>query len=433
MNMNRKYKTYLKLNVMSLFFIAISFISATLAWFAYSGIAKVSTEIEVKSWLIEFEKNEKSVSNNIVISLSEIYPGMNTLHESIKIKNKGDSNAKLSASVISARILDDEFDIKNTDPNNILDRLSHDYPFSVNMSLDDTFVLAGGEESAFNISVSWPLDSDNDKLDSEWGNLAYQFANNEITKHAEDTTYQIRPSIKIIISVKAEQALSQEEVITNGSAELYNTNEKDASGKVVAKSDIKYPLGKLVLYDIKNNIICKQLSETCIRTHIIDVDNKISDDTVTLLPDILSTYPAGSYDKYDELLAATTNSWNVSTRALEINDVLRIVSKDIDESLIIIEGLSDSIIGYMGFDNRVDDVINRATKYNGYLSFKNANYAYFVTNKCYWFKNEYSGNKAFALTKNNEETSMIYGENKSNECSVIPVILASKKNLNVQE
>ena len=66
--MNRKYKTYLKLNVMSLFFIAISSISVTLAWFAYTGIANVATEIDVKSWLIEFQKNEQTVSNNIVIS-----------------------------------------------------------------------------------------------------------------------------------------------------------------------------------------------------------------------------------------------------------------------------------------------------------------------------------------------------------------------------
>ena len=37
--MDRKYKAYLKLNVMSLFLIAISSISVTLAWFAYSGFA----------------------------------------------------------------------------------------------------------------------------------------------------------------------------------------------------------------------------------------------------------------------------------------------------------------------------------------------------------------------------------------------------------
>lgn len=424
--MNRKYKTYLKLNVMSLFFIAISSISVTLAWFAYSGMAKVSTEIEVKSWLIEFEKNEKTVSNNIVISLAEIYPGMDTLHETIKIKNKGDSNAKLSASIVSARILDEEFDLENTEQNIILDNLSHNYPFSVNMSLDDTFVLSNGEDSAFNISVSWPLDSDNDKLDSEWGNLAYQFRNNELKKQLEDSTYQIRPSIKIAISVKAEQAISQEKT----------TNETDttkkSSGTVATTSDINYPLGKLILYDIKNNIKCKQLSETCIRTHIIDTDNKTSDDTVTLLPDILRTYPSGIYDKYDELLSNGVSNWNVNTRELEINDILKIISKDINNSVVIIEELSNSIIGYMETNNRIENAINRVTKYNGYFRFLNENYKYFVTNKCYWLKKEYNKTEAFALTKIDEETSKIYGANKNEECSVIPVILAPKKSLNIQ-
>ena len=427
--MNRKYKAYFKLNIMSLFFIAISCISVTLAWFAYSGFAKVSTDIEVKSWLIEFEKDEKTVSNNIVISLSEIYPGMDTLHESIKIKNKGDSNAKLSASIVSARILDDEFDIKNTEPSIILDKLSHDYPFSINMSLDDTFVLSNGDESAFNISISWPLDSDNDKLDSDWGNLAYQFRNNELKKQSEDATYQVRPSIKIIISVKAEQAIEQEEEITNENTSTYSIS---GSSNVTSVSDINYPLGDLVLYDIKNNIRCEKLSDTCIRTHIIDVDNKFSDDTVTLLPDILSTYPAGSYDKYDELLSAVVNEWNVSTRILEINDILKIISKDINNSVIVIDELSDSMIGYMEYENRIDNVINRAIKYRGYFRFENAKYTYFVTNKCYWFKKEYSENEAFALTKFNEETSKIYGEGKNSECSVIPVILAPKKNLKIQ-
>ena len=42
--MNRIHKAYIKINIISLFFIAISSISVTLAWFAYSGLAKVSTE-----------------------------------------------------------------------------------------------------------------------------------------------------------------------------------------------------------------------------------------------------------------------------------------------------------------------------------------------------------------------------------------------------
>jgi len=39
----RNYKAYFKLNIMSIFFLAVSFLSITLAWFAYSGISKTQT------------------------------------------------------------------------------------------------------------------------------------------------------------------------------------------------------------------------------------------------------------------------------------------------------------------------------------------------------------------------------------------------------
>ena len=61
--MNRKHKAYLKLNVMSLFFIAISSISVTLAWFAYSGLSKVTTEIDVL--------NSKTTFIKKIVSLDE--------------------------------------------------------------------------------------------------------------------------------------------------------------------------------------------------------------------------------------------------------------------------------------------------------------------------------------------------------------------------
>ena len=133
--MNRKNKAYLKINIISLFFIAISSISVTLAWFAYTGIAKVSTEIDIQAWLIEFEKNDTTVSNDIVISLDDIYPGMGTVHEKIKIKNKGDSNAKLSYIIQSVRILDEELKIDDYEQDYLKDKLSHEYPFNINIDL----------------------------------------------------------------------------------------------------------------------------------------------------------------------------------------------------------------------------------------------------------------------------------------------------------
>lgn len=430
--MDRKHKAFLKLNVMSLFFIAISSISVTLAWFAYSGIANVSTEIDVKSWLIEFEKGAEPVSNNMVVSLSEIYPGMQTVHETVKIKNRGDSDAQLSYSITSARILDQKIQIDGVDQDFLKDKLSHEYPFSVNMSLKDNFVLAQGEESEFDLSISWPLDSDNDEKDSEWGNLAYQFGLDEQDKHNADNNYKVRPSIKIIISVKAEQILTADE-----------------------SSDVNYPLGKLILYNIEDNERCYQIGGNCIITNVIDVNNTVGDKTVSLLPDILATYEKGAYDDYDTLLEKTVTGWNVETRPLVVDDLLKIVSKDVKNSFIVRdnipediqkalsvrEKLSDSIIGYVNYGERIDDIINKTKKYNGYYSFLNDKYNYLVTNRCYWINNEYDywineeyyNTKAFAITKIDENISKIYGEDKSSECSVIPVIIAPKPKENVIE
>ena len=406
--MDRKHKAFLKINVMSLFLIAISSISVTLAWFAYSGIAKISTEIDIKSWLIEFEKNDSTVSNDIVISLDDVYPGMGTVYESIKIKNKGDSDAKLSYSIVSARIFDEEISTDDVSQAYLMDKLSHEYPFSININLSDNFILAKGEDSELELSISWPLDSDNDKVDSEWGNKAYQFGANEQKKLLDDSTYKVRPSIKIMIVAKAEQMMETED-----------------------SSDTNYPLGKLVLYDVENNIRCTQLSETCIRTHVIDSNNKRGDTTVTLLADIFGNYSSGTFDNFSNLLESTSTNWNVEVRAFEIDDVLKLISTDINNSLVIREKLSDSIIGYLNYEDRVNYLINNTVLYNGYYSFLNTQYEYLVTNKCYWLNKEYNDSNAFALTKVDNERTKIYGEDKNSNCSVLPVILASKNNLKI--
>src|SRR5690606_14963225 len=114
----------------------------------------VSTDVGVKAWYIELEKNGESISNNIVISLSEIYPGMETLNEVVKIKNMGDTDAQIKYSIVSARILDDPNDNYVVDNETITsdyveDILAHEYPFHLNISLSKNYVLSKGEESIF--------------------------------------------------------------------------------------------------------------------------------------------------------------------------------------------------------------------------------------------------------------------------------------------
>lgn len=409
--MEKKHKVYLRLNLMSLFFVAVSFISITLAWFAYSGLTTVNTEVNVKAWHIDFDSTNKSMeSNDIIISLSQIYPGMDTVTETVNIKNLGDSDAQLDYSIVSARILDDTYNIdENHSLESLLDKLSHDYPFHINMSLNKNYILSKEEDGVFSVSVSWPLDSDTDSFDSEWGNMAYEFQDNERLL-AQNPDYQARTSIKIAISLRAEQYIENLE-----------------------SSDINYNLGDLILYDVINNRSCETISETCIRTNIIDVNSKIGDTTVTLLPDLDSGYTAGRYSDFDALMASNTSGWNVVTRRLTTDDILKVISTNINDSFLIREGISNSLIGYLGYNNRVDGVKEKTSLYNGvsYFSFQNPNFIYFSTGNCYWTYDEvgYNVNNGFALKRIDLNTSKLYAENKNTLCGVAPVIIAPKSNL----
>ena len=154
---------------------------------------------------------------------------------------------------------------------------------------------------------------------------------------------------------------------------------------------------------------------------------------VTLLADLLVNYSSGTYDKYEELYNSTVSGWKVINRPFGIEDVLKIISRDISNSLIVREELSDSILGFVSDEVRIDSIINNTVIYNGYYSFLNEKFKYLETKKCYWLNREYDKTKGFALTEIDEITSKIYGEDKVNECSVVPVITVEKSKLNIME
>lgn len=399
--MDKKHKLYLKLNLMSLFFVALSFVSITLAWFAYSGIGNVATEIGVKAWNIEFKNNDDTVANDIVISLSDIYPGMETVSEKVDINNLGDSDAQVSYKIDSARV----FDYDLTDLENLEDKMSHEYPFHINISLSKNYAEAQGGHSELEVSISWPLDSDNNELDSKWGNAAFEFQNNELNKHNQDSSYQIRPTLKIVINLTAEQFIE--------------TNESP---------DKSFNLGDLILYDVIDNKVCTELSSSCIATYVIDVNNKIGDTTVSLLPDLYKSYGVGKYTNYDNLLNTLIGRWNVNLRAATVEDILRPISKDVVNSVMVRDNLSDEIIGNLNDPNRLTSEINKLISYNGYFKYSNSKFPYLASNKCYWVKSDYQDG-AFAFIKIDDDYSKIYKEDVSTSCTILPIIEVSKSNL----
>lgn len=398
--MNKKYKLYIKLNLMSVFFIVVSFISATLAWFAYSGLSNLSTDIDVKAWYIELEKNGSKVSNDIVISLNEVYPGMKTVHEVISIKNKGDSNATVDYSLVSARILGDSKDnfvVNDTTVTSdyVEDLLSHSYPFKINISLLNDRIQSKDGVTSFEVSISWPLDSGNDELDSVWGVNAYNFVKEEQNKYALDSNYQVRSPLKVVISLTAEQDLKE--------------------------TERTYEFGDLILYNPIDNIECNNIEGNCISTYVINRD----DNKLYLLPNPKNTLQISSISEYQSTYSTITSNWTSEHRPLKAEDILKLISTDINDSILHRPNLSDRIIGTVSYQNRAEQEILLSKNQSGYYTFNNTRFQFLSSADCYWTDTEYNSNLSFALKRENTDMSKMYGELKTQQCNVIPVIVVN--------
>ena len=393
--LSRKKKVYLKINIVSILFAVVSLISVTLAWFAYSGLAAARTEVDVKAWYIEFEKNNQSVSNNIVISLDDIYPGMEPKTEVINIKNLGDTEAKLKYKISRARILDSNADYyemnNNTTSDYIEDVISHNYPFHIDIALDKLYIDAK-EQAVFKVNVTWPLDSGNDALDSLWGRKAYQYDQAQEELETEEKA----PSIEVTINVTAEQAIDDLDSV-----------------------DINYLLGKKIYYNPVNDTICTNSNGNCLETYVIDTFNKVEDTTVNLLP--TSDLGDGTFQQYQNI----SPSWTTSYRQLTSTDLLKILSLDRENSKIKINGISDSIIGRVQNNTRANSIITNLTTKNGIIEY--SSFTYLQSVKCIWTNTEYNNNLGFAIDR-----TRLYGENKNTECRMIPVLTVPKNKLAVE-
>ena len=194
-------------------------------------------------------------------------------------------------------------------------------------------------------------------------------------------------------------------------------------------TDKRFNMGDVVLYDVLLNRKCEAVSATCLSTTVIDYDNKINDSTVTLLPNLYGTYDSSTYTNYNTTLSTYTSNWTVSTRALTVNDLLKVVSHDVINTLLKGDNISPQILGTLDYNNRATTEINRAISFNGYYTFLNNRFSYLSHNNCYWTSSNYNTTNAFAFEKMNETLTKIYPKDKETECRVIPVIVAPKANM----
>ena len=122
---------------------------------------------------------------------------MPDFNDSITAYNLGERSAEISYEITSVRILNINYNIEGGSYTSasIENILANSYPFKTTFTLANTNLTSTTGNTTFSINVTWPFESNNDALDTYWGNEAYTYAAN----HPDS------PSIEIVVKISAVQ------------------------------------------------------------------------------------------------------------------------------------------------------------------------------------------------------------------------------------
>lgn len=393
----RIHRILIKINITSIFFFVLSLISVTLAWFAFSNIVTNNMEVSIKAWNISINDENGEVNNTLAISLDDFYPGVDTYTKTVSVHNNGDLPGLFSYNIKKIRILDQEYQIDN---DSLFNQLSQDFPFSFNFSAD-TNHLEPDKTLHLNITISWPLDSGDDNVDSDWGNKTAEFLQKEQEKKNQDSSYQIRSCIELVIELNVKQYSEEENVDI---------------------SDNEYRLGTKKIINIDNFHSCASTNSTCKEFSVLDANNLEKDTSVTY---IMVPNQSQTTITYNNLSSVQTNDLIVAS----LSDILLAISKDIHDSNINISNISSRILGKVDDQTRAQNIINKLISTGGTITFNKQQFNFLDTDSCYWLSDKYGENKAFAIRSKDQDTLEIYGENVSNTCKFVPVVNIKKEGI----
>lgn len=171
----------------SLLFLLFTLGINAFAWFVYVARARVDINAEIASWDIEF-KNSNQETNDLVISVPKMFPGMEMFSKDFWVTNKGEVNGIFEYYITNYRIGNKEFKIETEASQKTIEKLKTFYPFTINFN-NSKNDLNIGERLIFNTNVTWNFENLNNQfyhLDEAYNYDAsltyYELINNEYIK-----------------------------------------------------------------------------------------------------------------------------------------------------------------------------------------------------------------------------------------------------------
>ena len=251
-----------------------------------------------------------------------------------------------------------------------------------------------------NIAAEWPLDSGDDITDTKWGTEAYKFAQLEKEKAANDSEYEERAVMEIIVEMNTKQYVEDNLDITDNS----------------------FLFGNVYNLNVNTLMSCNMGEPDCYNFYVIDKHNKIQDETVTLIMDT----DGMNRGTYKDVLELDGDIFRVPSA----EELLDAISLDIVDSTIVVENVSDRLLGNVSFNNRSKTLLEDVALKNGYIRFNSKYFNNLSSNSCYWTSTQYNNEKAYAIVDMDNTNVKLYGELKNSICNFVPIVEVNKNNLN---
>ena len=190
----RKDSTFLrilkKIKISHLVILALLLIGNTYAWFIYIDTVSNSIDVHIKAWNIDLQDDQGTVTDTVTVFVDAVYPGMETFEKDINMTNYSDVNATVSYELLYVEIMGERtysiegkrqygYGVGQNDLTSaeLIEHLENDYPFVFDFTIDNPHLEAVTGSATYTISLSWAYESGNDTWDTEWGERAYTFIN----------------------------------------------------------------------------------------------------------------------------------------------------------------------------------------------------------------------------------------------------------------
>ncbi len=206
----KQTKKKIKLRPSRLIFLIVLIAANSFAWFIYATKIETNISVHVKGWNVLFEAGDSTVTDTVSFVVDSIYPGMEDYSYDVNAYNRSEVTASLSYVLLSARILDQTYvtvegraDAGETPVAGDLtsaqleQKLLNDYPFAISFSLSSTTMYETNGSATYTFEVTWPFESNQDALDTQWGIAAYNY------KESNPSNSSIALRAKVIITQNA--------------------------------------------------------------------------------------------------------------------------------------------------------------------------------------------------------------------------------------